>query len=194
MCFNFWERIYIYYVYIYLHYTKTRTHIPFGVYLGHVLETIIEIWDATNYTLPPLNSNQFDMDTGDRWKDLEHSRGGRGCGFLLLPTWIWLAPTARGSAAGEPQTGDALPAALPQGKGNKEEIETSVCFLMPDSTSALACFHSLVDSPICPISRLSSSSRGELAGKEVGKSPKLPLSVSPGDGGHTGGGGGSSFF
>lgn len=39
-------------------------------------------------------------------------RWERECGFLSLPRWIWLALAVISSAAGEPQTVGALPAAF----------------------------------------------------------------------------------
>lgn len=123
--------------------------------------------------------------------DPEHSRGRRASEASFSSPAEPDGPCSQKQCSGEPQTGAPLPAAFPQGErepgGQRNEMHAH--FLRSGSTSAP------VRSTVGGLPALSfqASLFQRRAGKEVGKSLKLPLSVSPGHGGHSGGDTGSSF-
>ena len=127
---------------------------------------------------------------GNSWED-------PGCSRVRRVNWTWLALAAVGSAAGEPQTGGALPVTLTTREDGMGRREALACLLMPTSISALAQFTAW---GLSHLSRQGShcffqSGVGGVGGSWTGgKNSEASCSVHPGDGGQISGEVGGSYF
>ena len=103
-----------------------------------------------------------------------------------------------GSAAGEPQTGGALPVALTTREDGMGRREALACLLMPTSISALAQLTACWALPSLQARKsllLPNWGVGGVGGWWTGgKNSEASCSVHPGDGGHISGEGGGSYF